>query len=95
MLRGSIELFILGTLGLCGSTDRSLRAWDLREPSGELSEMALGSKEFKLQRISRMCEALWHILATLLLLSRLRMVSCVPHRFYAVFRECYECCFWA
>jgi len=72
-----------------------LRAWVLREPSGDLSVMVLGSNEFKLQLISRMCEALSHILATLLILSRLRMVLCVPHMFYAAFRERYECRFWA
>ena len=56
--------------------------------------MVLGSKEYKLQWISRMCEALWHRLATLSLLSKLRMVLCVPHMFYTAFRKRYECSFW-
>ena len=57
--------------------------------------MVVGSSEFHLQWISRMREALWHILATLLLLSKLRMVLCVPHMFYTAFRERYACSFWA
>ena len=65
------------------------------ESNPEIECDGLGSNEFHLQWISRMCEALWHTLATLLLLSKLRMVLCVTHRFYAAFRERYECCFWA
>ena len=60
-----------------------------------LSMMVVGSNEFHLQWISRMREALWHILATLLLLSKLRIVLCVPHMFYTAFRKRYECSFWA